>query len=306
MKGSTKASSLKPFVKCWMLEVRQRPKFLLGSEIILYSFVPLLFSTSTLVSFAQTSQHIAPVIAQDRINRPTLQLGSQGQPVSELQAALTLLGFYTGTVDGIYNEITAAAVSQFQQAAGLNPNGIVDINTWQRLFPSEIVSAPTSASNPPNNFPVPTQSVNTPKTVATTSEPQPTKPHQKTTTPTHSQNKPKTQSSSTHKQQTTRSPQQGNRRSQSTPLIQPTPRSQQIPGIQYTPEGFPILRVGMRGSEVVKLQKILKRLGLLKGDIDGNFGEATQAAAIALQKRHGIEADGVVGNATWKVLLQQR
>ncbi|MDM9385618.1 peptidoglycan-binding domain-containing protein [Chlorogloeopsis sp. ULAP01] len=290
MKGSTKASSRKPFVKCWILEAKYKSK-LLSSEIILYTFVPLLLSTSAVVSLAQTPQQIAPIIAQDNIYRPTLQLGSQGQPVSELQAALKLLGFYTDTVDGIYNEITAAAVSQFQQAAGLNPNGIVDVNTWQRLFPSEIVLTPTSSSNPPNNFSVPTQSVNTPKTVATTSEPKPVKPP-KQTTPANSQNKPKVQSSSTHTQQTTRS--QTNNR-----------RSQQTPGIQYTPEGFPILRLGMRGSEVVKLQKILKRQGLLKGDVDGNFGKATEAAAIALQKRYGIEADGVVGGATWEVLLQQ-
>ncbi|MFQ4146485.1 peptidoglycan-binding protein [Chlorogloeopsis sp. ULAP02] len=302
MKGSTKVSSLKPFVKCWILEAKYRSKFL-SSEIILYTSVPLLFSTSAVVSLAQTPQQIAPVIAQDNIYRPTLQLGSQGQPVSELQAALKLLGFYTGTVDGIYNKITAGAVSQFQQAAGLNPNGIVDVNTWQRLFPSEIVLTPTSSSNPPNNFPISTQSVNTPKTVATTSEPKPAKPPQQTT-PTNSQNKPKLQSSSTHRQQTSRS-QPGNRPSQSTPFVQPTPRSQQTPGIQYTPEGFPILRLGMRGSEVVKLQKILKRQGLLKGDIDGNFGKATEAAAIALQKRYGIEADGVVGGATWEVLLQR-
>ncbi|XWK90314.1 MAG: peptidoglycan-binding protein [Phormidium sp.] len=77
------------------------------------------------------------------VNRPVLESGSTGVAVSELQAALQLLGFYKGEVDGVYNQNTAIAVTQFQQAAGLNPNGIVDRETWQKLFPI----TPASANN---------------------------------------------------------------------------------------------------------------------------------------------------------------
>ncbi|NES85256.1 MAG: peptidoglycan-binding protein, partial [Moorea sp. SIO2B7] len=44
-----------------------------------------------------------------------------GSVVSELQAALKLLGYYDGSVNGIYSESSAIAVSRFQQAAGLPP-----------------------------------------------------------------------------------------------------------------------------------------------------------------------------------------
>jgi peptidoglycan hydrolase-like protein with peptidoglycan-binding domain len=45
---------------------------------------------------------------------------------------------------------------------------------------------------------------------------------------------------------------------------------------------------------------------LNQGDIDGNFGAATEAAVIALQKRYGLDADGVVGGGTWEILMRRR
>ena len=61
----------------------------------------------------------------------------------------------------------------------------------------------------------------------------------------------------------------------------------------------------MRGAEVLKLQKQLKRLGFLKTGIDGDFGSLTETAVKALQKRYGLEADGVVGGATWQIINRQ-
>ncbi len=72
------------------------------------------------------------------IQRPVLKLGSQGNEVSELQAALKLLGYYNGNVTGLYSEKTAIAVSQFQESAGLIADGIVGPVTWNRLFPASL------------------------------------------------------------------------------------------------------------------------------------------------------------------------
>ena len=102
------------------------------------------------------------------IVRPAIKLGSRGSSVSELQAALKLLGFYSEAVDGIFSQSTAIAVSQFQEAAGIAPDGIVGQETWNRLFPASpgaienpIANDPTTAENsetnpqaPPTNFPV--------------------------------------------------------------------------------------------------------------------------------------------------------
>lgn len=124
---------------------------------------------------------VIPMVAQatpaTTVNRPTLQLGSEGAAVSELQAALKLLGYYTDTVDGVYRESTASAVSYFQQAAGLNADGIAGPATWSRLFPSissvQQTPATSSSTTPASGFPVPSslQTTNTrPSTIPTTGQ----------------------------------------------------------------------------------------------------------------------------------------
>ena len=110
----------------------------------------------------------SPIAQTGAIVRPAIKLGSRGSSVSELQAALKLLGFYSETVDGIFSQSTAAAVSKFQEAAGLAPDGIVGQDTWNRLFPvasgaieNPIANAPATSENSetnpqpqPTNFPV--------------------------------------------------------------------------------------------------------------------------------------------------------
>ena len=74
---------------------------------------------------------------------PTLRLGSQGEVVTRLQTLLQQLGYYQQPVDGVYGSNTFAAVSTFQQALGLNADGIVGPITWitiQQLH-SEFLSA---------------------------------------------------------------------------------------------------------------------------------------------------------------------
>ncbi|WP_138504154.1 peptidoglycan-binding domain-containing protein [Nostoc sp. PA-18-2419] len=311
----------------------QRSKVLSAVKILL-STTPVLIASSALVSIA-APQKIAQVNPGDNINRPTLKVGSQGERVSELQAALKLLGYYSGVVDGIYSENTASAVSRFKQAAGLNPDGIVDASTWQRLFPKESVASTVPSSgqvfNSATNFPVPTQSSNVTKvanpsnpsrqavtqvstkpnppkkavTQANTSPKPPkkavtqaaTSPEPKPATPRQAQKTPNRTTSNTRTRSTTRTEQ--------TTRTQSNTSTQQTPGIQYTSEGLPILRPGLRGSEVIKLQKQLKKLGYLKGDIDGDFGPTTEEAVKAVQKRYGLEADGVVGGATWEIILRR-
>jgi len=307
----------------------KRSKSLLAIEIFLFSTTPLIIASTAVVSIA-APQKIAQVNPGNSINRPILKVGSQGERVSELQAALKLLGFYSGVVDGTYSENTASAVARFKQAAGLNPDGIVDASTWQRLFPNQPVAASTIPSSQPrfnsaNNFPVPTQASNVSNVVNSNPPRQavtqvPTKPEPRPTTsrqvvrqvPNSPEPRPatprRTTTSSTQKtpnRTTSTTRNQSTTRTRQTTRTQPNTTTKRTPGIQYTSEGMPILRIGLRGSEVVKLQQQLKKLGFLKGDADGDFGQTTEAAVKAAQKRYGLEADGVVGGSTWEVLLRR-
>jgi N-acetylmuramoyl-L-alanine amidase len=64
----------------------------------------------------------------------------------------------------------------------------------------------------------------------------------------------------------------------------------------------PILRRGAKGDAVYRLQKRLVNLGFLGIAPDGDFGELTEKAVKAAQQKYKIEADGVVGGATWSAI----
>lgn len=191
-------------------------------------------------TFAQTQPDVQP--AAGAITRPTLRVGSQGATVRELQALLTLLGFYQGSVDGNFQDSTTTAVITFQQAAGLTADGIVGANTWSRLLPSVTPVTTTAAAG-----------------------------------------------------------------ESATQSAAPAPRPATAPAsASSTSETatLPMLRLGMRGSAVARLQQRLRAIGVFEGEVDGIFGTATQNAVKAAQRRFNLNPDGIVGNATWTALLR--
>lgn len=64
-----------------------------------------------------------------------LRLGAIGAEVELLQSTLKKLGFYIGNVDGKFEKETENAVIRFQTEFGINPDGIVGQDTWDRLYP---------------------------------------------------------------------------------------------------------------------------------------------------------------------------
>ena len=64
-----------------------------------------------------------------------LKLNSRGPIVQFLQNILKILGYYTGSIDGIFGNNTRNAVMNFQKNFGLSVDGIVGKNTWNALMP---------------------------------------------------------------------------------------------------------------------------------------------------------------------------
>ncbi len=68
------------------------------------------------------------------VAKPTLQQGSSGSDVTDLQTRLAALGYDVGTPDGDFGATTQAAVIAFQTKAGISPaDGVVNQATWSAL-----------------------------------------------------------------------------------------------------------------------------------------------------------------------------
>lgn len=63
--------------------------------------------------------------------------GDRGADVLEIQKRLKQLGFYTGSLDGIYDEGMKKAVHGFQRAYGLEAKNTITKDDWQAMGFSE-------------------------------------------------------------------------------------------------------------------------------------------------------------------------
>lgn len=80
----------------------------------------------------------------------TLQSGSKGTAVKNLQQALKNLGWSLG-VDGSYGTQTVSAVKSFQERNGLTANGIADAATQKKLYSGGALGAVSGSGGEPSN-----------------------------------------------------------------------------------------------------------------------------------------------------------
>jgi N-acetylmuramoyl-L-alanine amidase len=102
--------------------------------------------------------------------RPILKLGAEGPDVTEVQALLTLLGYYDGVIDGRFTETTLIGITRFQEAAGLSQDGVLGTQTWAKLLPSANGTTPAPQQSTSQSAPKPTT---TPTIVQKPSTPKP-------------------------------------------------------------------------------------------------------------------------------------
>ncbi len=76
---------------------------------------------------------------------PTLKEGDTGNYVIILQAKLKVLGYYDLSITGSFDNYTKDAVVKFQKANDISPTGIVNSESWLKLY--ELTSQRESAYN---------------------------------------------------------------------------------------------------------------------------------------------------------------
>lgn len=138
-----------------------------------------------LISFG-SSPTVDVVVTMSPTPRPTptpapsfkaLAKGDRGEEVTALQERLAKFGYDVGTIDGIYGNKTAAAVSAFQQNASLKPTGNADSSTLGLLFSTVAYGYP--ADPPASPTPTPTIRPTPVPTRKPTATPKPTAPPKK-------------------------------------------------------------------------------------------------------------------------------
>ena len=75
------------------------------------------------------------------------KVGSTGEEVRQIQSKLKSLGFYNGTVDGIYGARTQSAVKAFQKSCGISADGIAGPTTLLYLGLSSSSSGMSSSAS---------------------------------------------------------------------------------------------------------------------------------------------------------------
>ncbi|MCX7841884.1 MAG: L,D-transpeptidase family protein [Clostridia bacterium] len=75
--------------------------------------------------------------------------------------------------------------------------------------------------------------------------------------------------------------------------------------IVHSAAPFRAMKSGDVGSDVLELQKALKKLGYYNGSADGRFGSGLKQSIIKFQKANKIRVTGVAGTQTWEAIKQK-
>ena len=229
-----------------------------------------------------------------------LRVGSTGSDVSDLQARLTELGYYTGTIDGKYSTGTQSAVTEFQSRNGLTADGIAGRATQDKLYSASAQPKTVSASASDSGYTLLKEGasgLDVRKLQGRLAElgyyaGGVDGIYGSTTT-----------SAVKAFQRANGLSGDGQAGSQTqTKLYSASAKYAASPVATANPDQTRTLTVGMTGNDVYALQERLIELNYLSGVADGVFGAETQNALTAFQTRNGLTADGTAGASTLKKL----
>ena len=239
-----------------------------------------------------------------------MQQGDAGYQVEELQAALIDLGYLEGAISGTYDAKTTAAVKKLQKASGLKADGIAGLDTQVRLYSDAAVSAWATATPKPAATPKPDL---TARLEIGSSGTQVSLLQARLTTLGYftatidGRFGTATALAVAEFQSVNGLSADGIAGAQTLKaLYASTAKSAIVITPTATPKpSFTALRIGDRGSEVRAVQAMLIELDYLTGAADGIYGTKTYLAVRAFQRDNRLSADGVVGTATYTLLVNQ-
>ena len=252
----------------------------------------------------------------------SIKNGDKGDDVKNIQRRLKELGYYKSAVDGKFGRTTTSALKAFQEAHGLEADGVAGKATYAILFSENALKAGTTPTPAPTATPKPeaedknSAAVSWPtlrkndsgENVAQLQEAlaelgylsgkidgnygtntvEAVKAFQKanglTADGTAGENTQKMLFGGNAKKATAKA------------TATPKPAATAAPKTTEAPATA--LKEGSKGSDVKALQQKLIQLGYLSGKADGSYGVQTAEAVKAYQKANKLTADGVAGVKT--------
>ncbi len=238
--------------------------------------------------------------------------GSTGDGVKEIQTLLTTLGYFTGTINGKYNQATENAVKWFQRCNGLKADGVVGATTLAVLKSSSALK-PTdvTAKNTTSNG-----SLTIGSTGAEVLDVQ---------TILQTLNYYKGPLDGLYSVETAEAVKafQRNNNLRADGIVGPYTMLKLKTGIPWDEEynhetmetEYPFTQpaavgqtqngsyfLGASGPDIAAFQQKLKDLGYYEGAIDGVFGKEMEDALKLFQSRNGLTPDGLIGKKTADML----
>lgn len=305
-----------------------------------YSVFLFLFLVLSLVFLTSPARASCPACSSFSAPGRELTLKTppiSGQDVAELQRALKDLGCYNGRTDGVFGPKTKQAVMKFQQQAGLEPDGIVGATT-QKAITESMAEVVVKNQTPPPEGKVDILIDTTRCQLHILANGKPYRKYtvavgkRKTPTPIgnwqvqrkamnwgtgfgtrwigltvpwgiygiHGTNKPQSIGSyASHG-----CIRMNNRNVEEIyPWVQKDSRIIIIGNpFTYRSPPFRTMRHNDRGSDVMEVQRLLKRHGFYKGPIDGIWGGGMEEAVIKLRQAKDLRRDNSVDNEVYNVI----
>ena len=241
----------------------------------------------------------------------TLKKGAKGSEVKKLQQRLKELGYYKSTCDSEYGNVTVSAVKAFQKKNGLTADGVAGASTLKKLYASSAIGANGKTEKDEAKEETKVDTDDTLKQGAKGAEVKKVQQRLKElgyyTYGIDSDYGYRTVAAVKAFQKKNGLTADGvcgeatlkkMNSSYAIPANEKTDKEEEKEEIKD--DGT--LKQGAKGAEVKKVQQRLKELGYYTYGIDSDYGYRTVAAVKAFQKKNGLTADGVCGEATLKKL----
>ena len=257
--------------------------------------------------------------ATPQTNATSLKVGSTGDEVRKMQNRLKELGYLKGSADGDFGAATEAAVKSFQAQNGLAVDGKAGTATLNKLYSANAKKAPANVTNTPKPTATPFTSFKHGDTGAEVKRMQTRlKELGYLNGKADGDFGDATEAAVRYFQQRNNLTVDGKagqktldklysssaKAAKATPT--PTAKPTKTPKVTATPKADDLdyyLENGASGTKVRTLQNRLIELGWLSGQADGKYGNATEYAVKAFQKRYSsLWDDGVAGPDTLKQL----